>query len=99
MVFGGHLQSLGKETARRRISSVRLALVVVVVAEESQAATSPCYCVILILLTSTFCVSCGRGSSSASRVIPWTPVGTYNLTTTASSGGLSHNSIFDVVVQ
>lgn len=38
------------------------------------------------------CVSCGGGGSSAQSSSPGTPVGTYTLTVTASSGTLTHSS-------
>lgn len=52
----------------------------------------------IVVLAVGFCVSCG-GSGSSTTHSTGTPSGTYAVTITASSGGVSHNLALQVVVE
>jgi len=53
----------------------------------------------IIVLAVASWVGCGGGSSSSPHTIPGTPAGTYTVRVTATSGGLSHNTTSQVIVQ
>ena len=46
-----------------------------------------------------FLPACGGGSSGGGGGNPGTPIGSYNVTVTATSGSLSHNTTFMLIVQ